>query len=207
MSERSISLVSQPIDEGEESGVDDVASLLTSNCSVLPEAEDYVIENGRMYHADWIPSRYLLPNDNQEQDRLKFQHLILLQIVGLHNAPLPKGLQSVLDVGTGTGKWAIIFVDAYPSAILTALDISANVMPTSTHPNCTFYLEDVEGDFALDCHNKFDYVHIRLLHGVHDWHRFITKVFEALAPGGYIEVKEFEFPLEFHIQIWQKTPH
>jgi len=33
----------------------------------------------------------------------------------LHLAPLPQDLQSAIDLGTGTGLWALDFADLYPS--------------------------------------------------------------------------------------------
>ena len=36
-------------------------------------------------------------------------HLFLLTFGGLHVAPLPPALHNVLDIGTGTGLWAIEF--------------------------------------------------------------------------------------------------
>jgi trans-aconitate methyltransferase len=109
---------------------------------------------------------------------------------------MAEGPQNVLDVGTGTGEWTNLFIEKYPSAIVEALDISPNVMPTQVDPNCTFEVCDVEDDQWMG--RDFDYIHVRLLHGLRDWHRFITNAFEALKPGGHIEIKEFEFPLQFH---------
>ena len=42
----------------------------------------------------------------------------------LHLAPLGKTIQKVLDIGTGTGIWAIDFADEYPSASVIGTDIS-----------------------------------------------------------------------------------
>lgn len=46
-----------------------------------------------------------------EQDRLDLQHhMLLIMLDGrLHLAPINPNLQNVLDVGTGTGIWAIEF--------------------------------------------------------------------------------------------------
>lgn len=184
--------------EDADSALGDIESLSASDeDSVISEAEDYVEESDRLYHADWTGGRYLLPNDEREQERLEIQHLLLLNTDGLHRAPLPEGLQRVLDVGTGTGEWAIAFAETYPSAMVTAVDISPNVMPTETHPNCSFLVDDAENDLGLG-NNEFDYIHVRLLHGLRDLRRFVARAFEALVPGGYIEIKEFEFPLQFH---------
>lgn len=42
----------------------------------------------------------------------------------LHLAPLDKKIQKFLDIGTGTGIWAIDFADEYPSATVIGTDIS-----------------------------------------------------------------------------------
>ena len=53
---------------------------------------------------------YLLPNDEQENDRLDMFHELCLQLMHrrLYLAPIEKP-QRVIDLGTGTGIWAIDF--------------------------------------------------------------------------------------------------
>jgi len=53
-----------------------------------------------------------MPNDAAEQSRLDLYHHIFLLLLGgkLYTAPLDNP-QSVLDVGTGTGLWAIDFAE------------------------------------------------------------------------------------------------
>ena len=53
-----------------------------------------------------------MPNDEGEQDRLDLYHHIFLLVLGgmLYTAPL-QNPQRVLDVGTGTGIWAIDFAE------------------------------------------------------------------------------------------------
>lgn len=47
----------------------------------------------------------------------------------LHLAPLGGNIQKVLDIGTGTGIWAIDFADEHPSASVIGTDISP-IQPT-----------------------------------------------------------------------------
>lgn len=51
---------------------------------------------------------YLLPNDQKESERLDvYDHMMGIVNGGrLHRAPL-NSPQRILDIGTGTGKWAI----------------------------------------------------------------------------------------------------
>lgn len=67
-----------------------------------------------------------MPNDETEQDRLDMtHHLWGVRLNGeLHLAPLPANPQRVMDIGTGTGIWAIDFADMYPSAEVTGVDLS-----------------------------------------------------------------------------------
>jgi hypothetical protein len=53
---------------------------------------------------------YLVPNDEKECDRLDMLHALVTQLVGrLYVSPIGESPQRVLDVGTGTGIWAIDF--------------------------------------------------------------------------------------------------
>lgn len=60
--------------------------------------------------TDCYDLAYLLPNDEAESDRLDLGHEMYLQILGrkLYLAPV-KNPQRVIDLGTGTGIWAIDF--------------------------------------------------------------------------------------------------
>lgn len=53
------------------------------------------------------------PNDEEEQDRMDLvHHLYCLTLKGnLHRAPIPRDTQRVLDLGTGTGIWAVDFAE------------------------------------------------------------------------------------------------
>jgi len=64
--------------------------------------------NGRT-PADW--KDYLGPNDEQEMDRLDMMHKMMLTMTGrkLFLAPIGESPRRALDLGTGTGIWAIEF--------------------------------------------------------------------------------------------------
>lgn len=81
-------------------------------------------ENGRRYHT-YREGSYPLPEDEREQDRLDLiQHWFGLVLKGeLHRAPV-RDPQRVLDVGTGTGLWALDFSDAHPDAQVIGTFIS-----------------------------------------------------------------------------------
>lgn len=69
---------------------------------------------------------YLLPNDEAENDRLDMLHEMCLTMLWrrLYLAPITKP-QRVIDLGTGTGLWAIDFGKfvcwVSPAEVLTSL--------------------------------------------------------------------------------------
>mgnify|MGYP004502387967 CR=1 FL=1 len=88
-------------------------------------------ENGRRYHAYQKASgEYILPDDEQEQDRLdvKYASIQLVFSDKVTFAPM-ENPQQILDIGTGTGIWAIDAGEQFPGATVTATDLSP-IQPT-----------------------------------------------------------------------------
>lgn len=85
----------------------DTLSLSADSISMSDEVRDYVYENSRRYHK-YQEGRYHFPNDDAEQEREDMQHAMFMLLCDskLHFAPL-NNPRSVLDIGTGTGIWAI----------------------------------------------------------------------------------------------------
>jgi SAM-dependent methyltransferase len=174
-------------------GTDRVSSTDSLRSSVYA----YVEENGRRYHK-FKEGKYYFPNDEVEQDRLDLQHhLFLLTFDGkLALAPIeemPGGIHNVLDIGTGTGIWAIDFASAFPSADVIGTDLSP-IQPAFVPPNCRFEVDDAEDEWVYS--HKFDYIHGRMLASCFSSH---VKVFESafrfLRPGGWLEMQDFALPI------------
>lgn len=94
------------VDEGfDESYGTDRAS--TASTSISAGVRDYVFENGRRFHK-YAEGRYLMPNDEPEQEREDMKHAMIVNAMDgrLHLAPL-QNPQRILDIGTGTGIWAV----------------------------------------------------------------------------------------------------
>lgn len=105
---------------------DENASYTTS---LKSSAFNYRYELGRRYHS-FREGRHFLPNDEQEQDRMDLLHsqMMLLLDNNLYFAPINRP-QRVLDIGTGTGIWAIDFADAHPESEVMGNDLSP-IQPT-----------------------------------------------------------------------------
>ena len=90
----------------------DSGSVYTDTTSLLSEITSYRHENHRRYHA-YKDGQYWGPNDEQMNNQLDIAHHLYLLTLGnkLLLAPIGDNPQKVLDVGTGTGIWAIDFAD------------------------------------------------------------------------------------------------
>ncbi|KAH8812570.1 S-adenosyl-L-methionine-dependent methyltransferase, partial [Xylogone sp. PMI_703] len=156
----------------------------------------YIFENGRRYHG-YKAGRYMLPNDESEMDREDMKHhiSILLTEGRLHLAPIDDRPQKILDIGTGTGIWAIDMADAYPSAQVIGTDLSP-IQPAwhltyhRVPPNLIFEIDDAEDEWLYTPHQT-DFIHCRyLFHGIRNWPKLFQQAMRTLKPGGWIEIVE-----------------
>jgi hypothetical protein len=139
---------------------------------------DYVEENGRTYHSYQEGKMYFMPNDETEQDRLDFQHgLFLLTFQNrLHICPYVNKSGRVLEIGTGTGVWAIGFADRHAGSIVTAVDLSP-IQPIYTAPNAIFQVDDVEMQWTYT--EGFDFIYSRMMAGgIKEWPHLMAQSFE-----------------------------
>ncbi|KAF2281277.1 S-adenosyl-L-methionine-dependent methyltransferase [Westerdykella ornata] len=168
----------------------DSGSLLGDDTDTLASSiMHYRMENGRQYHA-YRDGAYWGPNDEMAKEILDFAHHMYLLTLDrkLHLAPI-KNPQMILDVGTGTGIWAIDMADQYPEANVIGTDLSP-IQPEWVPPNCRFEIDDVTLDWTFP-ENYFDFIHIRELFGcVPDWDVFFEQAYTHTKPGGWVEIVE-----------------
>ncbi|GKT86921.1 TAM domain methyltransferase [Colletotrichum tofieldiae] len=131
--------------------VDD--SLASLRSSIL----DYRRENGRTYH------RLSDGNLNHHLWTLTWDNNLCI-------SPKKDGAKRVLDIGTGTGIWALDYADEHPEATVLGVDLSP------IQPNF-FEVDDVEKEWTWK--EPFDFVFIRSMIGsFSSWPDLIAKAYE-----------------------------
>ncbi|KAK1654893.1 S-adenosyl-L-methionine-dependent methyltransferase [Colletotrichum phormii] len=146
-------------------------SIASSTTSLSSSILDYRTENGRTYHK-YKDGKYWIPNDERENDRLDVQHNLFIRTFRgrLGNAPLsdPEAkVGRVLDIGTGSGIWAIDFGEEHPEAEILGVDLSA-AQPEFVPPN--IFTE------------RFDYIHSRMMTwSISDWKKLFKQCYEVTS--------------------------
>lgn len=184
---------SQPSDFGQDLDADSAfggESYLSDDTKTLSTfITDYRFENGRRYHS-YQDGAYWGPNDehaNEQQDLAHHMYLLTLE-EKLYLAPI-KNIHRVLDVGTGTGIWAIDMADQHPEATVIGTDLSP-IQPDFVPPNCSFEIDDVTLEWTYP-EDHFDFIHVREMFGsIPDWDAFFEQAFKHTKPGGWVEVVE-----------------
>ncbi|EGU82511.1 hypothetical protein FOXB_06975 [Fusarium oxysporum f. sp. conglutinans Fo5176] len=160
----------------------------SSTASLRSSILDYRHENGRTYHR-FKDGKYNLPNDERENERLDLQNHLFLRTfdnkLDLAAPNLPgSNVERVLDVGTGTGIWAIDFADDHHEAELTS--VPANV---------EFQIDDIDEEWNYSA--PFTYIHSRMMNmSIQNWEDYLRKIFDNLAPGGYVELQDIDAFME-----------
>jgi SAM-dependent methyltransferase len=135
-----------------------------------------------------------MPNDEDEQTRLQMLHGVYLYLfhgelttVPLHN---PK---KILDIGTGTGEWAMAMGDKYPDAEIIGTDI-ARIQPSAVPLNVFMEIDDAEEEGGWTwADDEFDMIHFRYMVGAFtDWKYIYTETYKHLKPGGWVEIIDFD---------------
>ena len=102
-----------------------------------------------------------MPNDEIEQERMDMQHHAIILVLGsLYFSPL-ESPKRIIDLGTGTGIWAIEVADIHPEAEVFGVDLSP-IQPSWGPPNVRFQVDDVEDPWVWK-NDYFDLIFSRLM--------------------------------------------
>ncbi|EOD51501.1 putative methyltransferase type 11 protein [Neofusicoccum parvum UCRNP2] len=97
----------------------------------------------------------------------------------------------VLDVGTGTGLWAVLMGDDYPDAEVKIGNDFSPIQPRWVPPNVSFEVDDVESEWPERA--PFNFIHVRYMAGsIQDWPALLKNCYNSLSPGGWIECSDWD---------------
>ncbi|KAH0491828.1 hypothetical protein TgHK011_003236 [Trichoderma gracile] len=147
--------------------------------------------NGRRYHR-YRHGRYPIPNDEAEQNREDMLHTMMLEATDgkLFYASIGDYPQKILDLGTGTGLWAIEMGDKYPSAEVLGIDLSP-IQPCWVPPNVKFVIDDVEAEWLNG--DNWDFVHLRnMIPVMKSPVALLKQAYDNMKPGGWVEIQDVD---------------
>jgi len=139
------------------------------------------------------PTAYALVSDGAEWDRLDAQHNGIAKYLENKLSPVDMGKpRKILEIGSGSGAWAIQAAKAYPEADVLAVDM--NPLPARPLPsNVRFQDVNILEPFPFPA-GSFDIVHIRfvLCHLPHG-HTVLPRIIDLVAPGGWLLIDDIDF--------------
>ncbi|KAF5983646.1 methyltransferase [Fusarium bulbicola] len=201
-------IAAEPLDQNEEEDDDSALGedFASSTASLTSSILEYRKFQGRTFNSDKYETEYFAPNDERQKDSIDISHHYLMLLLD------GKLSLKVLDIGTGTGIWAIDFADQYPNAEVIGTDLSP-IQPDWVPPNVRFELEDATNNWTWS-NDYFDFVHMRYLIGaIGDWGALFKEAFRCCKPGGFVESVEVN-PIFFSddetatgvkaVQTWNK---
>ncbi|KAB5578083.1 S-adenosyl-L-methionine-dependent methyltransferase [Coniochaeta sp. 2T2.1] len=177
--------------EEDEFATSDFDASSTASTSITSSIYSHAYENGRRYHQ-YRNGRYPIPNDDMEQNRDDMKHAMMLELTDgkLFYAPIGDHPQKIIDLGTGTGIWAVDVADRYPSAEVVGVDLSP-IQPSWVPQNLKFFVDDIEDGWLNG--DGWDLVHLRCISPwLKDKELLLKRAYEHMKPGGWVEIQEFD---------------
>ncbi|KAG8825267.1 hypothetical protein FRC17_008766 [Serendipita sp. 399] len=182
---------------------DDMASVYSYNST--RDVREFVKEmHGRIFNR--LNDAYLLPSDDEEWSRLDKQHsAITIAMGGLYPcqedveavlSPVDGIERKILDLGCGTGSWAIEMANRFPHCTVLGVDIAPTPLDTSCFPpNLSFEIDDINLGLA-HFKDSFDLIHMRcVMGGIKDMRKTLEEVQACLKPGGMLVIIDGDYRL------------
>lgn len=144
---------------------------------------------GYHYHAS---GKIFLPYDKDERRRIELQHKLYRVCLdgALTSTRLPLDTAKIVDLGTGTGVWAVEMAARYPQAHITGVDVYPIQRRKGVPPNVAFEIDDIENPWKFP-DDSIDFIHMRsVAGGVRDWVALFLQAYHKLKPGGLLEMSE-----------------
>nr|A0A384XC21.1 RecName: Full=Methyltransferase str2; AltName: Full=Strobilurin A biosynthesis cluster protein r2 [Strobilurus tenacellus]ATV82112.1 S-adomet dependent methyltransferase 1 [Strobilurus tenacellus] len=140
---------------------------------------------------------YVLVADEVEWARLDAMHNGIAKFLGNELTPVDLGQpKKILEIGAGSGAWAIQAAKLYPDADVLAIDmnpIPARPLP----PNVRYQNINVLEPFPFEA-ASFDVIHIRLvLCHLPDGHSVLKRIIDLVAPGGWLLIDDIDWAEAF----------
>lgn len=182
--------------DAEQEVLDDGDSVFSDNISSTASLSDSIFEyrqlHGRTFHSDVGKAEAWAPNDERMIESMDIHHHMCTLLLGgkLFLSPLETDkVQKVVDIGTGTGIWAIDFGDQFPNAEVIGTELSP-MQPSWVPPNVKFEIDDANLAWTWP-DNTFDFIHVRALFGaIIDWNKLYEDAYRTCKPGGWFEDHE-----------------
>ncbi|KAL7905941.1 S-adenosyl-L-methionine-dependent methyltransferase [Trichoderma velutinum] len=142
---------------------------------------------------------YILPNNQQEIERMKNQHEWMKgSFGGLIKAPIDfqRKNQKILDSATADGTWLCDVSSLFPpDAELVGFDIAPELYPPSESlpSNVSLVLGDLSQELPSQWTMHFDLVHQRFIFpsfSVAVIEKFVERLTQCVKPGGWIQFVE-----------------
>ncbi|KAK2752436.1 putative SAM dependent methyltransferase [Colletotrichum kahawae] len=196
--------------QGQVENLDDgdstIGSLHQSTSSLTSSIREYRTIHGRTFQTS-NTTDYWAPNDEKQIEGFDVTHHFMLLLMNNHlfGAPVEGKNLKILDVGTGTGIWAIDVAEENEDFVVIGTDISP-IQPGWVPPNCQFFIDDAQLDWTFKS-DEFDFVHARgLFGGIDNWQKLYDQAFRHLKPGGWFESIEADSQVRSQNDEIEKDP-
>jgi SAM-dependent methyltransferase len=153
--------------------------------------------DGRL-HLTNVP--YPLPVDEQEINRLDFQHYLLRSAQNVNYLAPVVEPGTILDVGCAGGRWVYEVALQFPQASVIGFDMAPSIFQTTSIPfpgNCGFVYGNLLQGLPFEA-ASFDFVHQRLLALAipqATWPAIVNELVRVTRPWGWIELAEIDYSL------------